>query len=68
MSCFKWVGSKFEMGKPYDKPPAGILARLDPERIVYTEHLMRKEGYAPRQVWRKGASEPKVTQGAYVKQ
>ena len=68
MSCFKWVGSKFEMGKPYDKPPEGILARLDPERIVYTEHLMRKEGYAPRQIWRKGASEPKVVQGAYVKQ
>ncbi|SVC63829.1 uncharacterized protein METZ01_LOCUS316683 [marine metagenome] len=68
MSCFKWVGSKFELGKPYDKPPEGFLARLDPDRIVYTEHLMRKEGYAPRQIWRKGASEPKVVQGAYVKQ
>ena len=68
MSCFKWVGSKFELGKPYDEPPPGILARLDPERIVYSEHLLRKEGYAPRQIWRKGASEPEVFQGAYVPQ
>jgi hypothetical protein len=23
----------------------------EPERIVYTEHWLRKEGFGPRQIW-----------------
>lgn len=30
--------------------PPGQLLRIDAERIAYTEHCMRKHGYAPRQI------------------
>lgn len=55
MEIFKWPASSFEIGRPLDEPPAGQLMRLDPERIVYTEHFLRKEGFAPRQVWHREA-------------
>lgn len=51
MQIFKWPASSFEIGRPLDEPPRGLLMRLDPERIVYTEHFLRKEGFAPRQIW-----------------
>ena len=37
--------------------------RIDPDRIVYTEHFMRKEGYAPRQIWTPGGDAPQVVPG-----
>ena len=55
-----------ELGRGFDEVPQGQLARLDAERIVYTEHLIRKEGYAPRQIWRKGEAEAKVVPGRNV--
>ena len=33
---------------------AGPLVVVPAERIVYTEHWLRREGYAPRQFWRAG--------------
>jgi len=66
MQIFKWPGSSFELGRKAVEPPQGQLARIDAERIVYTEHLMRKEGYAPRQIWRKGATETQVVPGGNV--
>lgn len=63
MRVFKWVGGRFELGKPCDAPPRGQLLRIDPDRIVYTEHMMRKEGYAPRQIWTPGGGSPKVIPG-----
>ncbi len=45
------------------KPPRGQLLRIDPDRIVYTEHFMRSEGYAPRQIWTPGEDAPKVVPG-----
>jgi len=66
MKVFKWPGSSFELGRPLVEPPQGQLARLDPERIVYSEHLLRKEGYAPRQIWRKDADELQVVPGGNV--
>jgi len=57
------VASSFELGKINAKPPRGQLLRIDPDRIVYTEHFMRKEGYAPRQIWTPGADAPKVIPG-----
>jgi len=66
MKVFKWVASSFELGRPLVKPPQGQLMRLDPERIVYTEHLMRKEGYAPRQIWREGDEAPQVVPGGNI--
>jgi general stress protein 26 len=53
MKVFKWPASAFEIGRPIKEPPKGLLMRLDPERIVYTEHYLRRDGYAPRQIWRR---------------
>jgi hypothetical protein len=53
MEIFKWPASSFEIGRPLDGPPQGLLMRLDPDRVVYTEHFLRKEGFAPRQIWRR---------------
>ena len=25
--------------------------RLRPDRIVYTEHFLRRDGFGPRQIW-----------------
>lgn len=55
MSIFKWPASSFELGKITTTPPPGQLLRIDAERIVYTEHFLRKRGYAPRQIWRRDA-------------
>ncbi len=54
MTIFKWQASSAELGRPTDEgAPQVQLLRLDPDRIVYTEHYMRKDGYAPRTVWRR---------------
>ena len=66
MKVFKWQASSAELGRSLDTAPRGQLARIDAERIVYTEHLMRKEGYAPRQIWIAGESETKVVPGGNV--
>lgn len=66
MKVFKWVASGFELGKVATSPPRGQLLRIDPDRIVYTEHFMRKEGYAPRQIWEPGAEGAKVVPGGNV--
>jgi general stress protein 26 len=66
MKIFKWAGSSFELGRDLSEPPRTMITRLDPERIVYTEHLLRKEGYAPRQIWLKDSDEPHVVQGTNV--
>lgn len=63
MAVFKWVASSFELGKINPQPPRGQLLRIDPERIVYSEHFMRKEGYAPRQIWTPGATVAQVVPG-----
>ncbi len=66
MKVFKWQASSTELGRPLDKPPQGQLARIDPERIVYSEHLMRKYGYAPRQIWLADQDETQVVPGGNV--
>lgn len=66
MQVFKWPGSSFELGRELREPPQGMLARLDAERIVYTEHLMRKYGYAPRQIWHRDDAAPSVVPGGNV--
>lgn len=66
MKIFKWQGSSAEIGRPLDKPPQGQLMRMDPERIVFTEHLNRKYGYAPRQIWLRDSDSPQVVPGGNV--
>ena len=51
MQVFKWVASSFEIGRISSEPPRGQLMRLRPDRIVYTEHFLRRDGFAPRQIW-----------------
>jgi len=63
MKVFKYPASNFEMGRDFDRKPPGQLLRIDPQRIVYTEHMLRKEGYAPRQIWEAGKEETTVFQG-----
>ena len=63
MKVFKWVGSSFELGSGMENPPPGQLARFEPDRIVYSEHMLRKEGYAPRQIWHRDQDEVETVQG-----
>ena len=66
MKIFKWAASSSELGRQLEIAPQGQLAKIDAERIVYSEHLMRKEGYAPRQIWTVGDAELKVVPGGNV--
>jgi hypothetical protein len=69
MQVFKWPASHFELGRPIkNNPPRCQLLRIDPDRIVYTEHLLRKEGYAPRQIWMKNMATTMVVPGQNVQE
>ncbi|MGH3392863.1 MAG: pyridoxamine 5'-phosphate oxidase family protein [Actinomadura sp.] len=52
-SAFRWQSDHVERGRSLDEPPTGPLVVIDAERIVYTEHWLRRDGYSPRQFWRK---------------
>ena len=59
MSIYRWESSAVQLGKPLDRAPQVALAKLDPDRIVYTEHWLRKDGFGPRQIWHKNpATQP----------
>lgn len=51
MTIYRWQGSAAQLGKSLDRPPEVALLRIQPERIVYTEQWLRKDGFGPRQVW-----------------
>lgn len=51
--AFRWQSDHVERSRPIGEPPAGPLVVIDAERIVYTEHWLRREGFAPRQFWAK---------------
>ncbi|MFE0588444.1 pyridoxamine 5'-phosphate oxidase family protein [Micromonospora echinospora] len=51
--AFRWESEHAERGRPLSEPPEDTLVVVDPERIVYTEHWLRREGFAPRQFWRR---------------
>ncbi len=51
MTIYRWQASSVQLGRPLDRPPQTPLLRIDPERIVYTEQWLRKEGFGPRQIW-----------------
>ncbi|MCL2516227.1 MAG: pyridoxamine 5'-phosphate oxidase family protein [Microbacteriaceae bacterium] len=50
--AFRWQSDHVERGRRLDEPPTDPLTVITPERIVYTEHWLRKQGYRPRQIWR----------------
>lgn len=50
-SAFRWQSDHVERGRSLDDPPTGPLVVVEADRIVYTEHWLRRDGYAPRQSW-----------------
>lgn len=48
----RWQSEHAERGRSLEAPPMDPLTIITPERIVYTEHWLRRSGYAPRQIWR----------------
>jgi general stress protein 26 len=61
MTIYRWQASSAQLGKSLDKPPQVPLLRIDPERIVYTEQWLRKDGYAPRQIWHRDPAKKAAT-------
>ncbi|MCM4078929.1 pyridoxamine 5'-phosphate oxidase family protein [Paractinoplanes hotanensis] len=51
--AFRWENEHAEQGRPVTEPPRDTLVVLEPDRIVYTEHWLRREGFAARQFWRR---------------
>ncbi|MFC0006328.1 pyridoxamine 5'-phosphate oxidase family protein [Micromonospora siamensis] len=51
--AFRWENEHAERGRPLSEPPEDTLVVIEAERIVYTEHWLRREGFAPRQFWRR---------------
>ncbi|MEV4810089.1 pyridoxamine 5'-phosphate oxidase family protein [Micromonospora avicenniae] len=52
----RWQSDHVERSRALDEPPADPLVVVEAERIVYTEHWLRRDGYAPRQFWRRDPS------------
>lgn len=50
--AFRWQSDHVERGRPLDEPPTDPLTVVTPRRILYTEHWLRRSGFAPRQTWR----------------
>jgi nitroimidazol reductase NimA-like FMN-containing flavoprotein (pyridoxamine 5'-phosphate oxidase superfamily) len=57
IAVYRWQSDAVERGRPVDDVPRGPLVVVDADRIVYTEHWLRRTGYAPRQHWRASAPE-----------
>jgi hypothetical protein len=51
----RWQSDHVERSRSLDDPPDGPLVVVEAGRIVYTEHWLRRDGYAPRQHWRREA-------------
>ena len=49
--AYRWQSDHVERSRPLDEPPAVPLVVVEADRIVYTEHWLRRDGYAPRQFW-----------------
>jgi general stress protein 26 len=48
--AFRWESEQVEQGRlPSDDP--GAIVVIEADRIVYTEHWLRKDGFAARQFW-----------------
>lgn len=50
--AFRWQSDHVERGRPLDEPPTDPLTVITPTRILYTEHWLRRSGFAPRQTLR----------------
>lgn len=61
LTIYRWQGSAVQLSKALDQPPQVPLLQIDPQRIVYTEQWLRKEGFAPRQIWHKDPTRKAAT-------
>lgn len=50
--AFRWESEQIEQGRSPDDDPGGVVV-VEAARVVYTEHWLRRDGFAPRQVWRR---------------
>jgi nitroimidazol reductase NimA-like FMN-containing flavoprotein (pyridoxamine 5'-phosphate oxidase superfamily) len=48
--AFRWESEQIEQGRSAADSP-GAIAVIEAERIVYTEHWLRRDGFAARQFW-----------------
>jgi general stress protein 26 len=55
--AFRWQSDHVERGRSISEPPHDPLTVITPNRIVYTDHWLRRDGYSPRQIWRPAPSE-----------
>lgn len=53
----RWQSDQVERSGSLNQPPLGPIGVISADRVVYTEHWLRREGYAPRQYWRSTAPE-----------
>ena len=53
--AFRWQSDHAERARELGDPPADPLTIITPTRILYTEHWLRRTGFAPRQTWRTDA-------------
>lgn len=51
MGVYRWQSDAVERGRSLDHAPAGPLVAVEADRIVYTDHWLRRTGHAPRQLW-----------------
>lgn len=49
----RWQSDQVEKSRSLDDPPVGPLVVVEANRIVYTEHWLRRDGLAPRQHWQR---------------
>jgi nitroimidazol reductase NimA-like FMN-containing flavoprotein (pyridoxamine 5'-phosphate oxidase superfamily) len=61
LTIYAWQKSAIQLGRSLDEPPQMQLVKIDPERIVYTQQWLRKDGFAPRQIWHKNPNKKSAT-------
>ncbi len=49
--AYRWQSDHAERSRSLDEPPGGPLIIIQASSIVYTDHWLRRDGYAPRQFW-----------------
>lgn len=52
MAIFPWRDRAAELGRTATETPSNPIVEIVPQKIVYTEHWLRKTGFAARQIWR----------------
>lgn len=51
IGVYRWQADAVERGRTLDERPGGPMVAVDADRIVYTDHWLRRSGHAPRQFW-----------------